>query len=335
MGAGKLGAQSKKYMLTLATLSTLGFLLLIIDSWIFEQGFNTKFDDLRPPEILGLILSTGITIIVALEKLQKYWTNMVVILIAALTSAMSYSYYTTDDPYWSLGYLALMIVAPAIYIVNNSWYVTSITIPWLGWLMPWAVLQPAGQGFDIKPALFTSIFATMLSVAVHSLLKSNENEHAKGTEMLQHKAYYDDLTGILNRAGLYETLKRMPSMPVGVLFIDVNGLKGINDTYGHSVGDVALVQVTLALRSSIRAGEDILGRWGGDEFIVITQNVNVSSEEFKKRVGEHLKLKHDGVSVPISIAVGKSSGTVPDDLENLIDQADANMYRAKTNMLQN
>ena len=98
------------------------------------------------------------------------------------------------------------------------------------------------------------------------------------------EANLDPLTGIYNRRGLEYMLRewfldyKRFSYPFGVIFIDVDDFKQVNDRFGHTVGDEVLIGVASRLRSSLRES-DVVGRWGGDEFVILLRNVTSGSIE--------------------------------------------------------
>ena len=81
-------------------------------------------------------------------------------------------------------------------------------------------------------------------------------------------AKIDYLTGALNRRGLYEFFSHIPEdTDVNFMFLDIDNFKGVNDTYGHAMGDKLLVEVAKTIKS--RIGDSLLARIGGDEFVVM------------------------------------------------------------------
>ena len=156
---------------------------------------------------------------------------------------------------------------------------------------------------------------------------------------LSFQATHDPLTGINNRGALLErlldaiTYARRNSLPVWVAFIDLDRFKFINDHYGHRTGDQILTGITGRLRSILRSN-DILGRYGGDEFIVVLRGgpeFDMSSETLERimqAVAEPMKI--DGrslfVNCSVGVAVFPQDGDSP---QQLLEMADAAMYRAK------
>jgi diguanylate cyclase (GGDEF)-like protein len=164
-------------------------------------------------------------------------------------------------------------------------------------------------------------------------------ESRKSEELIRHLAHYDELTGLANRTFLIENLERSIARArrgeaqVGVLFVDLDRFKVINDTIGHEAGDTVLREVARRLQDVVRKGDQV-ARWGGDEFIVmIEQYVDAGT---LARVADKLI---NAISVPIAVddveyQLTASIGicTWPDDgpdLQSLLRNADLAMYRAK------
>ncbi len=170
-----------------------------------------------------------------------------------------------------------------------------------------------------------------------------ELERAK--KQLEQLATIDSLTGIPNRRSIDSTLHRewlnamRSSEPLAVMMIDIDYFKNYNDCYGHQAGDVCLKQVAHAIRASLRRSTDYVGRYGGEEFIVLLTH---SDWEKAKKVAEKifeairlLNLPH--LASPTSQVVTISAGinvTIPTprlSLSSLIQQADEALYQAKHN----
>lgn len=130
----------------------------------------------------------------------------------------------------------------------------------------------------------------------------------------------------------FEELRRY-GWDFGILFIDIDHFKKVNDTYGHVVGDDVLRMVAHSLRNTLRAF-DFVGRWGGEEFIVVLPNIN---GEVLAMVAERCRLhveecvyQTEGRELSVSISVGAVLADPGEDLEALIKRADALMYRSKS-----
>ncbi|MFT3923846.1 MAG: diguanylate cyclase [Myxococcales bacterium] len=145
----------------------------------------------------------------------------------------------------------------------------------------------------------------------------------------------DPLTQVLNRRGIAEQFEaqRMtdPGRSVAALVIDLDGFKGINDRHGHATGDAALCAVSRALENTVRA-TDFVGRLGGDEFVVLMLDTDrESAEHLAQRVRQlspvAFRSTADG-ELQVRFSVGLATG-VGDDLEGLLESADAQMYARK------
>ena len=157
-------------------------------------------------------------------------------------------------------------------------------------------------------------------------------------DKIAHKALHDELTGLPNRTlladSLTNALKRAARRQglVAVLFCDLDQFKLINDSLGHTVGDQLLCSVAERLSHSIRSG-DTIGRFGGDEFVIVFDGVtsDLEASEFGDRVLRAFRQPftfHDhGLFVTASIGV--AVGNAESDAEHLLADADAAMYRAK------
>ena len=155
-------------------------------------------------------------------------------------------------------------------------------------------------------------------------------------EELATRATYDALTGCHNRASARAELDRALAGPgaahTAAYFVDLDGFKAVNDSYGHVVGDRLLVEVARRLAGVLRA-DDTLGRWGGDEFLVVCPQVRTSCEALSlvARIEGALSppVRVDGYELRVAASVGYAVAGPAADAEDLIARADAAMYAAK------
>jgi diguanylate cyclase (GGDEF)-like protein/PAS domain S-box-containing protein len=151
-------------------------------------------------------------------------------------------------------------------------------------------------------------------------------------------ALRDVLTGLANRVLLGDRLEqaladaRRTGAQLGVLFIDLDGFKAINDTFGHAVGDRVLQQVTRQLQAALREG-DTAARLGGDEFVVVCPDVSTPHEldVIRARMQDHVttSVELDGTTIAIGASIGAVLGTGADAARELLRAADDDMYRVK------
>jgi diguanylate cyclase (GGDEF)-like protein len=160
--------------------------------------------------------------------------------------------------------------------------------------------------------------------------------------MLEHLAETDALTGVLNRRGLIARLAerlseaRRHGEPGVVLFVDIDGLKPINDRLGHAAGDAAIRMVAEGLRAQVRE-HDSVGRIGGDEFAVLMGRTGhdqglAAAARLGRAIGR-LTLVHEGDAVPLSVSIGLAPFDGGEDPAALLDRADLAMYREKRGLV--
>lgn len=178
--------------------------------------------------------------------------------------------------------------------------------------------------------------------AVETFNKGISPENAeRRIRKLQKTAFLDPLTSIGNRRHLESRLKfsliefQENRIGFGLLFCDIDHFKDLNDTFGHSLGDRTLRMVAQTLRANIR-DTDTMGRWGGEEFIVILRDINAESlamigEKLLSLVREsNLKLPDNRV-LSATISIGGTLVRENDTVDSVVDRADRLMYQSKAN----
>ena len=178
---------------------------------------------------------------------------------------------------------------------------------------------------------YTSDHLRLLTILANHAAVSIAN--ARLFERLAVSATTDSLTGLANRRAFEERLRerlvgQSPDL-FSVLMVDVDGLKRINDAGGHGTGDAVLRQVALVLRANVRR-EDLVSRWGGDEFLILMPEIDrVGAVSLARRVTGTLLTEADGLA-PISVSIGTAA--FPADgstAEELLAAADREMYAEK------
>ncbi len=191
-------------------------------------------------------------------------------------------------------------------------------------LVPWLIF-----------ALVTVLGALLLALFARSL--ADRSRLSALSAELESIARTDPLTGLANRRGIEEDLSRMfartrrRAEPVGVLMVDLDRFKEVNDRFGHEAGDRVLVAVADCMRDVLRV-EDVYGRVGGDEFLVVMAD---AGESDARAAAARLEARAAAVDltdldldngVPMSIGVASGVHTTPEDL---MRAADAELYRVK------
>jgi diguanylate cyclase (GGDEF)-like protein/PAS domain S-box-containing protein len=176
----------------------------------------------------------------------------------------------------------------------------------------------------------------LISTIAHDITELKETQHR-----LHHEATHDPLTGLPNRALFYEVAEQAfgraarHHATTAVMFLDLDGFKDVNDSFGHGAGDQLLVEVAQRLRVAVRAG-DLVARMGGDEFCILCEHVSDLSEV--RQLGQRLidaasaplQLEGQEVQIGVSIGVALDSGG-RESIEGVVQDADFALYRAKHN----
>lgn len=147
-------------------------------------------------------------------------------------------------------------------------------------------------------------------------------------------AVTDGLTGLRNRRYVFRHLESLlrAGTACGVLMIDVDRFKPLNDYYGHAAGDAALREVAARLREHVRAS-DVVARYGGEEFLVVmsgagTEETAVIAERLRAAIGDR-PIDLGQAKLPVSVSIGSALSANNTEAEALIAAADTAMYRAK------
>lgn len=194
------------------------------------------------------------------------------------------------------------------------------------------VIAAQPDSFDHRAIAILELLSGVIAAAMYHASKYD-------IEQLYHQATHDAMTNLPNRAHYFDRLRSSLALAerqrhkVGVLGVDMDGLKFINDTYGHRAGDAAIREIGQRLRKEIRQS-DLVARIGGDEFMLLLTDIS-DPQQIEAKV-EHLvqqasRLYHfEGKALPLSISIG--SAIYPDDgeqIETLTELADQSMYQRK------
>ncbi len=194
------------------------------------------------------------------------------------------------------------------------------------------VMSPNVDGFSAADAGALRLTAELIAAAMFHAARNEANE-------LYLRATHDALTGLPNRALFYDRLRQSMHTALrangrlGILNIDMDGLKPINDGYGHRAGDAALREIATRMLGAVRRS-DTVARVGGDEFAVILPNVGGRDDVDARRmrlaqqVGEPFEFEGRPLALGVSVGVA----LLPDDgtdMTALIEHADQAMYEAK------
>ncbi|OGS25259.1 MAG: hypothetical protein A2314_09635 [Elusimicrobia bacterium RIFOXYB2_FULL_50_12] len=164
------------------------------------------------------------------------------------------------------------------------------------------------------------------------VIASDVTERRKAEDRIKFVSFHDNVTGLYNRAFFEEEIRRVDTprnLPISIILGDVNFLKLTNDAMGHEEGDHLLKAVADKLRASCR-NNDIIARWGGDEFaVILTKTDQTTAKDICHRV-EHMPPQNTNIMIHPSVALGiATKGNVEQNIYNTIREAEKRMYENK------
>ncbi len=170
--------------------------------------------------------------------------------------------------------------------------------------------------------------------------KKCEQKLSDAKDALQYQATHDFVTGLWNRASIYEALEKefarsqRQGVPFGIALADIDYFKRVNDGYGHQAGDVVLRDVAERLQTSVRP-YDLVGRYGGEEFLIVLPGCRlpeafaVAERARDQMLRAPFGIGDESLMITVSIGVTTSEDDETVDLDSLIQRADSALYEAK------
>lgn len=190
----------------------------------------------------------------------------------------------------------------------------------------------------LKKWLFARIARLLLKIREQAARIRELELRLQDAEACASLAYVDPLTGLHNRRAVRLELSRLieSGEDFSVAVIDLDGFKLINDTHGHAVGDAVIKTVADAVRKECRASQDVVGRMGGDEFVVILRDTNKEQAlVFMKRLQSevsmltHVAFEDVSYLVSLGASIGVGQYKVGQTIDGLLHEVDQAMYRSK------
>ena len=176
-----------------------------------------------------------------------------------------------------------------------------------------------------------AVVASTLRLRQEARLAEAEQQASTVTE-IRRISETDELTGVLNRRGVLRSIDATELLVERTIaLIDIDGLKAVNDAYGHQIGDEYIRAVARRLSGAL-AGTDLVGRWGGDEFLVVLEAPASRSERVLDRA--HAAITSEPVRVfdrliPVSVSIGVAEWPAGQPLDAALATADGALYEAK------
>jgi diguanylate cyclase (GGDEF)-like protein len=319
-----------------------GLFALLTSLWIVVDAAFLPFDiaaQLAYGRVAASLVFLGLAF--AFQRSTKLWHAYLtlVTLFAVPTAFYIYSYqilHGLDGNTFALAMLGIYSVLPVVVLAGISIFpLTALEAAIFA--LPVLVLVTLAAFFDIKLVGIDTYLSTFWLLGMVTIVASIAGLSQLGFMVsLMGQAMRDPLTRCFSRMSIEELLELQfilssrNQAPLTIAFIDLDKFKSINDTYGHEAGDKALNTAAATMRRHLRNG-DMLGRWGGEEFILILPNTTIEQGWTTiQRMRQHgLGLRPDGTPITASIGLAERSIDHAADWHALVETADRRMYSAK------
>ena len=328
-----IGYSQTLYLRPAAAIMVLGFVVMIgadgaYDYAVTHAGYTPgSLIDVCWP--LGyMLIAFGVSVLWQPSAIRDLWERR-----ARDTSAEELHQTTATAAFvWSLIPYALLAALGMLIVWDARFAATRIGDPLLDSGMH------AGVGLFVLALAIHQVIVLWDSRQLHRRVKASHEQLQTMNERLDALASYDPLTGLANRRLISDALDRQVSLACrhqysfAVIFVDIDHFKWVNDRQGHLVGDTVLRAVGRLIQEQLRTG-DLVGRWGGEEFVAIlpetdARSARATAERVRRALAGHELEIHGARRVTCSAGVA----VYPDEAtgrEELIERADQAMYAAK------
>ncbi|MBN7772626.1 diguanylate cyclase [Clostridium aminobutyricum] len=225
---------------------------------------------------------------------------------------------------------AAMIMSAKRY-GNLALFLGLLNIAWVGNTVIFSYILKIPQ---MAPYIVSQILLLFNAIGLIQLFfKAQKDEIERGMAHITYLTFYDELTGLYNKAyfdkKMQELEKTNDCLPISLLIGDMNGLKFVNDVFGHQEGDNWLKRIALIIQQSCRQN-DIIARWGGDEFAIILPNTDKETAlDIVHKISEACKRNQEaGILLSISLGAATKSDSEA-DLSKVLKEAEELMYEIK------
>ena len=267
--------------------------------------------------------------VIRLRAIRSDWVPWVIALAVLIGVAGQTYDYTIDGEQWAI--LIVLTLSGSVILRWRPFLITSALAAAI--TVPTFLSHEAEHGFSWSVAVGVALIA-----AAHTVRSRRKNALVLAEAMIavERMATVDPLTGLLNRRGLAQEVRfvrgvaRRAKDPYFAVFVDVGGLKLINDRYGHAVGDRLLIAVADAIRSIARE-TDLTCRWGGDEFLVVGAGARPEPDAVARRLLAVMDVSQLPREWDPVLWVGAAeSETLEEDLREVIIRADEDLYNNRS-----
>ncbi len=335
--ATKLNAAQKNIHIY-AQIASIGNFVFLICDMIFIQGQTERLIVAITRYCFSILL---ILMVRRLQRVKAFAVFSAIVTLMEAASIFLYLYvlWLYQSPDFMIQSMGMIITVLAISIIPNRNRNTLILT------MTAAVAFLAEFYFLIEKVPLKSLVVStayiVFTIAICSMKSFGTERYAQREFMakrtLQETSAKDYLTSAATRARLEEEAHRWmnfcrrQSLPLCLVFVDVDNLKNINDSFGHATGDIVLKQIAAVMRAQLR-NSDTIARWGGDEFVLLLPNVTLQNAvlllDRVKNAINALTLEGDA---SVSCSFGVVQMRTESTYQEMLAQADTMMYRSKKN----
>jgi len=282
---------------------------------------------------VAALIAAAIAVAAWRQRIPEHWGHAVVTGLIALTTVYAAVLLISTGDHQETATFLLVTVGVGVGLLRTRWFLASLAFVWLTWLV--CVSLVGGSLAQWDHWAFFMATSTALAVVVLALRRRSIDAATAAIRRATQAATEDPATGLSNRRGLamlsreLVAIARRSGDAVSCSFLDVDGLKAVNDVYGHDAGDRVILAVAQALKATSRA-TDVIARWGGDEFVVVGLGGGVPPTEMEARLRGWL-VQHfpsDATLTSLQVTVGHAILEPWDegDVERLLWVADRDMY---------
>jgi len=292
-----------------------------------------------------LLIATGVlwSIALLIPRIPLAWIERSVLTIVGLfflsklidlwffTSDINQVWSEVEAVYWVIAILfilAYVIFERGAALIFNL-VLLALTLMLGGWRF-WRA-EPALQTEYVRLEVRIAAIGFLLFTLART--KDEFNQTLAAVNHLEQMANTDSLTRLPNRRELNRLLEDYLAsrQTFTLILVDIDHFKLINDTFGHDQGDSILQEISDCLHHQIRAG-DVIGRWGGEEFLIMTRESEAQSAlQLAERLRQTVEAYDFSASIPVTASFGVTLATQHDTPHTLVKRADLALYRAKGN----
>jgi diguanylate cyclase (GGDEF)-like protein len=285
------------------------------------------------PVLVGLYIFSFYVVYLKRDWIERAEKFMIVAI--CFVAAVKFTYVVTFELEQTMSLGPFTFWMPLFYmflflLLNIRWALITIAVTYIWFLCVALYNLPDLAGTPAVSTLIQYMLANLVFITTLFFLQTVKKTYIKA-EVLEELANTDYLTGLPNRRKIDKELLRAikAQKKLSIIYLDIDHFKQINDSYGHSTGDLVLKEFTEITEKRLdKSG--ILGRWGGEEFMMIIKNKDVKeAEKFAEEIREHISEHPFSIIGNLTASFGVTELKSSDTLDSLLNRADKALYEAK------